>query len=105
MLGFGPGGSQRGSRPTARQGRAVGRGRPRLISGRRPARAQRDDEMREQIKRVHDASFGLYGTRKVWHQLRREGIAIAKCTVERLMAALESGGFKRSKPMKGPDDG
>ena len=49
--------------------------------GRRPARARRDDEMREAIKRVHVASFSLYGTRKVWHQLRREGVAIAKCTV------------------------
>ena len=56
--------------------------------GRRPARARRDDEMRAQIKRVHEASFGLYGTRKVWHQLRREGVVIAKCTVERLMAAM-----------------
>jgi len=35
--------------------------------GRRPARARRDDEMREAIKRVDDASFGLCGTRKVWH--------------------------------------
>jgi hypothetical protein len=33
--------------------------------------------MRAQIKRVHDASFGLYRTRKVWHQLRREGVVIA----------------------------
>lgn len=54
--------------------------------GRRPARARRDDELREAIKRVHDACFGLYGTRKVWRQLRREGVAVAKCTVERLMA-------------------
>src|SRR3546814_7258296 len=40
--------------------------------GRRPARAQRDDEIREQIKRVHEASFGLYGARKVWHQRSEE---------------------------------
>jgi len=39
--------------------------------------------MMDQIRRVHDASFGLYGTRKIWHQLRREGINVAKCTVER----------------------
>ena len=63
--------------------------------GRRPARARRDDEMQAQIKRVHDASFGLYGTRKVWHQLRREGVVIAKCTVERLIHARRPG----------PDDG
>ena len=65
--------------------------------GRRPARARRDDEMRAQIKRVHEASFGLYGTRKVWHQLRREGVVIAKCTVERLMAAMGLAGVRRGK--------
>jgi len=65
--------------------------------GRRPARAQRDDDMRAQIKRVHEASFGLYGTRKVWHQLRREGVVIAKCTVERLMAAMGLAGVRRGK--------
>ena len=47
----------------------------------RSARARRDDEMKEAIKRVHEASFGLYGSRKVWHQLRREGVKVAKCTV------------------------
>lgn len=65
--------------------------------GRRPARARRDDELREAIKRVHDASFGLYGTRKVWHQLRREGVAVAKCTVERLMRAMGLAGVRRGK--------
>ena len=65
--------------------------------GRRPARAQRDDEIREQIKRVHEASFGLYGTRKVWHQMRREGIMVAKCTVERLMRAMGLAGVHRGK--------
>src|ERR1700739_2720792 len=65
--------------------------------GRRPARARRDDEICEQIKRVHEASFGLYGSRKVWHQLRREGVTIAKCTVERLMAAMGLAGVRRGK--------
>ncbi|MDT7531898.1 IS3 family transposase [Sphingobium sp. SA2] len=65
--------------------------------GRRPARAQRDDEIREQIKRVHEASFGLYGARKVWHQMRREGIMVAKCTVERLMRAMGLAGVRRGK--------
>src|SRR3546814_6135342 len=37
----------------------------------RSARARRDDEIKQQIKRVHDDSSGLYGTRKVWHQMRR----------------------------------
>ena len=59
--------------------------------------ARRDDEMRAQIKRVHEASFGLYGARTVWHQLRREGVVIAKCTVERIMAAMGLAGVRRGK--------
>ena len=64
---------------------------------RRPARARRDDGIRAQIARVHEASFGLYGTRKVWHQLRREGIKVAKCTVERLMQSMGLAGIRRGK--------
>lgn len=64
---------------------------------RRPARARRDDEMREAIKRVHKNSFGLYGARKVWHQMRREGLNVAKCTVERLMRAMGLAGVRRGK--------
>jgi len=67
--------------------------------GRRSARARRDGETREQIRRVHAASFGLYGTRKVWHQLRREGVKVAKCTVERLMHAMGLAGVRRGKKM------
>jgi hypothetical protein len=63
----------------------------------RSARARRDDELGEQIGRVHEASFGLYGTRKVWHQLRREGIKVAKCTVERLMRGMGLAGIRRGK--------
>jgi transposase InsO family protein len=74
--------------------------------GRRSARARRDDEMRDQIRRVHEASHGLYGTRKVWHQLRREGVTIARCTVERLMSVMglagevarEDNGDNRQQP-------
>ena len=47
--------------------------------GKHSARARRDDVIRGDISRVHEASYGLYGTRKVWHQLRREGIKVAKC--------------------------
>jgi len=65
--------------------------------GRRPARTRRDEEIREQIKRVHEASFGLYGARKVWHQMRRDGIMVAKCTVERLMRAMGLAGVRRGK--------
>jgi putative transposase len=64
---------------------------------RRAARARRDDDMREHIKRVHENSFGLYGARKVWHQLRREGISVARCTVERLMRSMGLVGIRRGK--------
>ena len=42
--------------------------------GKRPAHARRDDEIKEQIRRVYQDSFGLYGSRKVWHQMRRNGL-------------------------------
>jgi len=65
--------------------------------GKRSACARRDDEINEQISRVHEASFGLYGTRKVWHQLRRQGTKVAKCTVERLMRGMGLAGVRRGK--------
>ena len=65
--------------------------------GRRPARARRDDEISEAVKRVHENSFGLYGARKVWHQMRREGTKVARCTVERLMRAMGLAGVRRGK--------
>jgi putative transposase len=49
------------------------------------ARARRDEELLEQIKRVWDANYRVYGARKVWRQLCREGAPVARCTVERLM--------------------
>jgi putative transposase len=49
------------------------------------ARALRDAELLVQIRRVHAANQGVYGAAKVRRQLRREGIAVARCTVERLM--------------------
>lgn len=63
----------------------------------RSARVRRDDAIRQEIARVHEASFGLYGTRKVWHQLRREGVKVAKCTVERLIHAMGLAGIRRGK--------
>src|SRR4051812_42383174 len=50
-----------------------------------PRRAQRDAELRGSIRRVWQENFRVYGARKVWKQLNREGIPIARCTVERLM--------------------
>ena len=63
----------------------------------RSSRARRDDVIRQQIRRVYEASFGLYGSRKVWHQLRREGTKVAKCTVERLMRAMGLAGVRRGQ--------
>jgi transposase InsO family protein len=48
-------------------------------------RSLRDEELTGQIRRTHEANYGVYGARKVWHQLRREGVEAARCTVERLM--------------------
>ena len=49
------------------------------------ARQRRDAELAVEIARVHTENFGVYGARKVWLQLNREGIQVARCTVERLM--------------------
>lgn len=51
---------------------------------RRPARAQRDDMLRAVVGRVWQANRRVYGARKVWRQLRREGVSVPRCTVERL---------------------
>ena len=72
--------------------------------GREPSpREQRDEWLKEQIRRVwEDWAKGrrVYGARKVWLQLRREGIGVARCTVERLMRELGIAGAaaKRKKP-------
>jgi putative transposase len=66
---------------------------------RRPAsaRAVRDQQLKAEIGRVHGEHFGVYGARKVWRQLHREGIAVARCTVERLMGELHLEGVRRGK--------
>jgi putative transposase len=61
------------------------------------ARAQRDQALCERIRHVHEANFGVYGARKVWRQLRREGVPAARCTVERLMRQLGLHGAVRGK--------
>ena len=50
-----------------------------------PARVQRDAELEVEVHRVWDQNFRVYGARKVWRQLNREQIPIARCTTERLM--------------------
>jgi putative transposase len=66
---------------------------------RRPpsARALRDEELKAEIARVHAEHFGVYGARKVWRQLGREGVTVARCTVERLMRELHLQGVRRGK--------
>ena len=56
---------------------------------REPSRRQaRDEVLKPEIVRVHAGNYGVYGARKVWLALNREGITVARCTVERLMAEL-----------------
>jgi len=62
-----------------------------------PARLRRDRALSDQIRRIWDENFRVYGARKVWRQLHREGIGAARCTVERLMAALGLQGAVRGK--------
>lgn len=61
------------------------------------ARDRRDEQLAAEITRVHEAHFGVYGARKVWLQLNREGISVARCTVERLMRELGLAGVVRGK--------
>jgi putative transposase len=68
--------------------------------GKRPARARRDDGLRVEIRRVFEANFRVYGVRKVWRQLGREGTAVARCTVARLMRAMGLQGAIRGKPIR-----
>jgi transposase InsO family protein len=64
---------------------------------RRSARARRDAELRPEIQRVWDENFRVYGAEKVWRQLGREAIVVARCTVERLMRAMGLRGATRGR--------
>jgi len=64
---------------------------------RRSEREQSDELYRVEIKRVWEDNFQVYGARKVWHQLKREGFTIARCTVERLMRCMGLQGAVRGK--------
>jgi len=66
--------------------------------GRRPSRREvRDEALRPEIERIHAANYRVYGARKVWLALNREGIEVARCTVERLMAELGLSGAVRGQ--------
>ncbi|EKE5172198.1 IS3 family transposase, partial [Escherichia coli] len=66
----------------------------------RSARAQRDNWLKKEIQRVYDENHKVYGVRKVWRQLLREGIRVARCTVARLMAVMGLAGVLRGKKVR-----
>ncbi|HCD6526427.1 TPA: IS3 family transposase [Escherichia coli] len=66
----------------------------------RSARAQHDDWLKREIQRVYDENHQVYGVRKVWRQLLREGIRVARCTVARLMAVMGLAGVLRGKKVR-----
>ena len=65
-----------------------------------PARAKRDAGLMPEIARVFEENFQVYGVRKVWRQLRREGREVARCTVGRLMRTMGLQGVVRGKPVR-----
>ena len=72
----------------------------RLDPERRCERAKRDDGLRLAIERVWKENFSVYGAEKVWRQLRREAVEVARCTVERLMRSLGLRGAVRGRASK-----
>jgi putative transposase len=68
--------------------------------GRMPARARRDAALMPEIRRVFEDNFGVYGVRKVWRQMLREGNDVARCTVARLMRKMGLQGVIRGKRVR-----
>jgi putative transposase len=64
------------------------------------ARAVRDEQLKALISKVHRDNYGVCGARKVWLQLNREGMPVARCTVERLMRELGLAGARRGKRVR-----
>ncbi|AXB80664.1 IS3 family transposase [Novosphingobium sp. P6W] len=67
---------------------------------RQTARVKRDKALKPEVLRVFAENFGVYGVRKVWRQMKREGFEVARCTVERLMRDLGLQGVIRGKPVR-----
>ena len=65
-----------------------------------PQRIKRDAILRDHIRRVWESNFQVYGARKVWRQLKREGVPVARCTVERLMRQMGLEGAVRVRKFK-----
>ena len=72
----------------------------RLDPERMSDRAKRDEALKVAVKRVFDSNFGVYGARKVWWQLLREDIPVARCTVERLMRKMALKGVIRGRTVR-----
>jgi hypothetical protein len=68
--------------------------------GKLPARDRRDTALKVEIRRVFEDNFGVYGVRKVWRQLGREGIAVARGTVARLMRTMGLQGAVRGRKIR-----
>jgi putative transposase len=82
--------------PSAYRRHAARQRDPSLIS----QRAQRDAELKPQIQRVWDSNMQVYGADKVWKQLNREGVRVARCTIERLMGSMGLHGVTRGKVVR-----
>jgi putative transposase len=82
--------------PSAYRRHAARQRNPALL----PERAQRDAQLLPQVQRVYDQNLQVYGADKVWRQLRREGAAVARCTVERLMRLRGLCGARRGKKVR-----
>jgi putative transposase len=82
--------------PSAYRRHAARQRNPALL----PARAQSDAQLMPQLQRVYDQNLRVYGADKVWRQLKREGVHVARCTVERLMRRLGLQGVRRGKKVR-----
>jgi len=64
------------------------------------ARTKRDAVLTAEVRRVFNENFGVYGVRKVWRQMMREGFAVARCTVARLMREMGLKGVVRGRSIR-----
>jgi len=64
------------------------------------AQGREDASLKMEIRRVFDENFSVYGVRKVWRQLKREGFVVARCTVSRLMGDMGLQGVIRGNSVK-----
>jgi putative transposase len=64
------------------------------------ARAVRDEELKEMIQKIYKDNYSVYGAKKIWWQLRRNGVEVGRCRVERLMRDMGLAGAVRGKPVR-----